>query len=156
MNRKKIASAIMIASATVVFASSCSSDDNDSTDASVTASATTTASSAANDLGDKASEMASSASSAASSVAAGAGDAVDSAKQAAFVATFRASYSDLATDRDDDSIEAIVDDTCALREKGASDDELKEAVKGLAANGTTVPSDEQASRILDMAVAACA
>ncbi len=84
-----------------------------------------------------------------------AGDAVDSAKQAAFVATFRASYSDLATDRDDDSIKAITEDTCALREKGATDDELKEAVKGLAANGTTVPSDEQASRILDMAVAAC-
>ncbi|EGD25045.1 hypothetical protein GS504_13950 [Rhodococcus hoagii] len=155
MNRNRIASAIMIAAATVGFATACSNDDNDSTDASVTASATTTASSASDDLGDKASEMASSASSAASSVASQAGDAVDSAKQAAFVATFRASYSDLATDRDDESIKAITEDTCALREKGATDDELKEAVKGLAANGTTVPSDEQASRILDMAVAAC-
>ena len=155
MNRNRIASAIMLAAATVGFATAGSSNDNDSTDASVTASATTTASSASDNLGDKASEMASSASSAASSVASQAGDAVDSAKQAAFVATFRASYSDLATDRDDDSIKAIAEDTCALREKGATDDELKEAVKGLAATGTTVPSDEQASRILDMAVAAC-
>ncbi|MFC9516054.1 hypothetical protein ACFTSD_10045 [Nocardiaceae bacterium NPDC056970] len=155
MNRNRIASAIMIAAATVAFGTACSSDDNDSTDASVTASATTTASSAADDLGDKASQAASSASSVASSVAAQAGDAVDSAKQAAFVAAFRTSYSDLATDRDDDSIKAITEDTCALREKGASDDELKVAVQGLAANGTTVPSDEQASRILDMAVAAC-
>ena len=155
MNRNRIASAIMIASTAVFFASACSSDDSDSADASVTASATTTASSEANDLGDKASEMASSASSAVSSVAAEAGDVVDSAKRATFVAAFRAAYSDLATDRDDDSIEAITEDTCALREKGASDDELKLAVRGLAANGATVPSDDQTSRILDMAVAAC-
>jgi len=152
MNRNKLASGIMIAAAAIAFTSACSNDDdNDSTGASVT----TSASSTADDLGDKASGAASSASSAVSSAAEKAGDAFDSAKEAAFVAAFRTGYSDLSTDRDDDSLKAIAEDPCALREKGAGDDELKAAIKGTAANGTTVPSDEQASHILDMVVPVC-
>lgn len=140
MNKHRATVGLMIAAATIGFTTACSSDDNDTSDSSVSSSASTAASSV---------------SSAASSVASRAGDAFDSAKLTAFVVAFRTGYHDLSTDRDDDSIKKIVTDTCALRDKDATDDEQKVAIIALAANGSTTPSDEQASRILDMVVPAC-
>lgn len=91
----------------------------------------------------------------ASSAVSGINGAWDNAKLATFVASFRTFYPSLASDRDDESIEAVVKDTCSAIDSGASDQEQVAKVKETATNGGTVPSDEQAERILQMVKPAC-
>ncbi|PTR30356.1 hypothetical protein C8K36_102204 [Rhodococcus sp. OK519] len=102
-----------------------------------------------------ASGMVSSIQATASSAVSGIGGAWDNAKLTGFVATFRTAYPNLSSDRDDESIESVVKETCTAIDSGASDDEVTAKVKETAANGGTVPTDDQADRILQMVRPAC-
>ncbi|MFD6857337.1 hypothetical protein ACFWCF_08350 [Rhodococcus sp. NPDC060090] len=98
---------------------------------------------------------ASSVQSAASSAAERAGDWFDSAKLGAFVAAFRAAYPNLSADRETQSIETIVTETCPLIEDGADDAEVNAKVGELAANGSAEPTDDQSARIAQLVRVAC-
>lgn len=98
---------------------------------------------------------ASSVQSAASSVAERAGDWFDDAKLGAFVTAFRAAYPNLSSDRETQSIETIVTETCPLIESGADDAEVNAKVGELATNGSTEPTDDQAARIAQLVRVAC-
>ncbi|MEZ7240817.1 hypothetical protein [Rhodococcus sp. GXMU-t2271] len=137
---KKI-TAVLAASAAAVVLVSCSSGDDASNESDA---ARTT-------IGGAASSLAS----AASSVAERARGAFDEAKLATFVAAFRTGYPNLAADRDDASIEAIVIETCPLIDSGASDQEVIAKVGELAQNGDTAATEEQAGRISQLVRVAC-
>lgn len=98
---------------------------------------------------------ASSVQSAASSVAEQAGGWFDEAKLGAFVTAFRAAYPNLSADRETQSIETIVTETCPLIEDGADDAEVNAKVGELAVNGSAEPTDDQAARIAQLVRVAC-
>ncbi|GAB2658285.1 hypothetical protein ABI214_06570 [Prescottella soli] len=91
----------------------------------------------------------------ASSVVSGIGGAWDQAKLTAFTATFRTAYPNLSSDRSDDSIESIVKETCTAIDAGASDQALVAKVTQVATNDGTVPTEDQANRILQLVRPAC-
>ncbi len=91
----------------------------------------------------------------ASSAVSGIGGAWDNAKLTTFVAAFRTAYPNLSSDRDDESIESIVKETCTAIDSGASDEQLSAKVKETAANDGTVPTDDQVDRILQLVRPAC-
>ncbi|QBJ97687.1 hypothetical protein ERC79_18370 [Rhodococcus sp. ABRD24] len=91
----------------------------------------------------------------ASSLASSIGGAWDQAKLTAFVAAFRTAYPNLASDRDDQSIETILEDTCADIDANTSEQELVTKVTQRATNGGTVPTDDQARHILQLVKATC-
>ncbi|MGV9744513.1 hypothetical protein ACWDTG_06310 [Rhodococcus zopfii] len=93
--------------------------------------------------------------SAASSAAEQAGGAIDQAKLSAFVSTFRTAYPDLAADRETQSIEKIVTDTCPMIEDQAPQEDIDATVKELATNGSVAPTDDQAARIAQLVKVAC-
>ncbi|MDV2476409.1 hypothetical protein ACFWDA_06120 [Rhodococcus zopfii] len=93
--------------------------------------------------------------SAASSAAEQAGGAIDQAKLSAFVGTFRTAYPDLAADRETQSIEKIVTDTCPMIEDQAPQEDIDATVKELATNGSVAPTDDQAARIAQLVKVAC-
>ncbi|RVW02848.1 hypothetical protein [Rhodococcus xishaensis] len=102
-----------------------------------------------------ASELVSSIQATASSLVSGIGEAWDDAKLSAFVATFRTAYPSLSSDRDDESIESIVEETCADIGSGASTEELVAKVTQTATNNGTAPTEDQANRILQLVRPAC-
>ncbi|QCQ93325.1 hypothetical protein [Rhodococcus sp. SGAir0479] len=79
----------------------------------------------------------------------------DQAKIDAFVAAFRTRYSDLSQDRDDDSIENIVIDSCQQLANGVDEQQVTEKIRVSAANGGTQPTQEEAEQIYDMVTPAC-
>lgn len=91
----------------------------------------------------------------ASSAVSGIGGAWDDAKLMGFVAAFRTAYPNLSSDRDDESIESIVKETCTVIESGASNEQQVAKVKETATNGGTAPTDDQADRILQLVKPAC-
>jgi len=80
---------------------------------------------------------------------------VDQAKLDAFVVAFRTGYSDLAEDRDDDSIENIVITSCNDLANGVSEEQVTDKIRVLAANKGTEPSQDQAEQIYDIVTPAC-
>ncbi|WP_305094297.1 hypothetical protein [Prescottella sp. R16] len=146
-----MAATLVAASALVFTLAACGDDGGTSEETKAKISSAVTSTTEPSPAEALRSSIEATASSALSSV----GDAWDNAKLTTFVAAFRAAYPDLARDRDDDSIETIVKDTCTEREDGATDDELLAKVKDVAAYGGTAPSDEQADRILQMVKLAC-
>jgi len=91
----------------------------------------------------------------ASSVVSGITGAWDQAKLNTFTAGFRTLYPNLASDRSDESIESIVKETCTAIESGASDQQQVAKVTQTATNHGTVPTEDQANRILQMVKPAC-
>ncbi|QKT14010.1 hypothetical protein HUN07_07995 [Rhodococcus sp. W8901] len=91
----------------------------------------------------------------ASSAVSGISGAWDQAKLTAFTATFRTAYPNLSSDRDDESIESIVKETCTAIDSGASDQDLVAKVTEVATNDGTVPTEDQANRILQIVRPAC-
>ncbi|MDH6283531.1 hypothetical protein M2284_000292 [Rhodococcus sp. LBL1] len=91
----------------------------------------------------------------ASSVVSGIGGAWDQAKLTAFTATFRTVYPNLSSDRSDESIESIVKETCTAIDSGANDQEQVAKVTQVATNDGTVPTQDQANRILQLVKPAC-
>lgn len=142
---------IVTASALVVALAACSNDGGTSEDtkAKITSAVTSTTESGPGEA------MRSSIEATASSAVSGIGKAWDDAKLTAFVAAFRTAYPNLSSDRDDESIESIVKETCTAREAGASDEEQVAKVKEVATNDGTVPTEDQANRILQLVKPAC-
>jgi hypothetical protein len=83
-----------------------------------------------------------------------AGAQLDKAKLAAFVASFRTGYAELAEDRNDESIEHIVIESCIDIANGA-DEQTVTANTTLAENEGTTPTAEQAGQIYRLVVPAC-
>ncbi|WP_407444311.1 hypothetical protein [Rhodococcus sp. (in: high G+C Gram-positive bacteria)] len=150
MSRRTRASIILVAVAVAGALTACSSDDAPTEDG-----VRSSASEAATNVQEQAGGVLSSVQQAASDAADKAGEVFDDTKMSAFVGAFRAGYPQLAADRETSSIESIVTETCPLIEDGASDQEVNEKVGELAADGTSVPDDEQAARIAQLVRVAC-
>ncbi|WP_240955113.1 hypothetical protein [Rhodococcus sp. 105337] len=150
MSRRTRASTMLVAVAVAGALSACSSDDAPTVDG-----ARSSASEAATNVQEQAGGVLSSVQQAASDAADKAGEAFDDAKMSAFVAAFRAGYPQLSADRETSSIESVVTETCPLIEDGAGDQEVNDTVGELAADGTSVPDDEQAARIAQLVRVAC-
>ncbi len=143
-----LSAATAIAAAVVLAA--CSAEDTPSEE-DVRSSADV----AVTSVQDQAEGAASSVQSIASSAADRAGDIFDEAKIDVFVAAFRAGFPSLSADRETQSIEAIVSETCPLIDGDASDREVNAKVAEVAANGSTVPDEDQAARIAQLVRVAC-
>lgn len=142
--------AIMLVTVGAGVLTACSAEDAPTEDG-----VRSSVSEAATNVQDQAGGVASSVREAASGAADKAGDVFDDAKMSAFVGAFRAGYPQLAEDRETSSIETIVTETCPLIDGDASDQEVNEKVGELAANGSSVPDDEQAARIAQLVRIAC-
>lgn len=80
---------------------------------------------------------------------------IDQAKLAAFVAAFRTRYPDLSIDRDDESIQEIVLDTCDDIAEGASDQQINDEVRDNAEHDGAVPTQDEVEQIRQMVAPAC-
>jgi len=80
---------------------------------------------------------------------------IDQAKLASFVVAFRTRYSELAQDRDDDSIEAIVLQSCDAIGEGTDEQQVTDEIRTLAAHNGNEPSQDQAAQIYDLVTPAC-
>nr|WP_232284747.1 MULTISPECIES: hypothetical protein [Rhodococcus] len=154
-NRTSTTRRLRVAGATVAIAAAfaltaCSSDDTPS-DEDVRSSADV----AVTSVQEQAEGAISSVQSVASSAAERAGDIFDKAKLDVFVAAFRTGYPQLSADRETQDIESIVTETCPLIDEGASDQEVNAKVQEVAANGSTVPDEDQAARIAQLVRVAC-
>ncbi|WP_420751647.1 hypothetical protein [Rhodococcus sp. O3] len=148
--RKSVPAAVAAVAVACTLAA-CSSDDDTKTNDDVQSSVGAIVTS----VREQAEGAVSSVQSAASSAAEKAGEAIDQAKLSAFVGTFRTAYPDLAADRDDQSIEKIVTDTCPMIEDGAPQQDIDATVKELATNGSVEPTDDQTARIAQLVQVAC-
>lgn len=149
---------IVAASALVFALGACSNDGGTSeeTKEKISSAVTSTPESGSGEgLQSSASSVVSGLQESASSAVSGINKAWDDAKLATFVASFRTFYPNLSSDRDDESIQSVVKDTCSAIDEGATDDEQVAKVKETATNGDTVPTDDQAHRILQMVKPAC-
>ncbi|QCQ90202.1 hypothetical protein [Rhodococcus sp. SGAir0479] len=157
-NKGRTTATIVAASALVVALAACNNDGGTSeeTKEKISSAVTsTTEPSPGEEVQSSASSVVSGLQQSASSAVSGLDRAWDNAKLATFVASFRTFYPNLASDRDDESIETVVKDTCSAIDSGASAEEQVAKVKETAANGGTEPTDEQADRILQMVKPAC-
>jgi hypothetical protein len=84
-----------------------------------------------------------------------AGAQLDKAKLAAFVASFRTGYAELAEDRNDESIEHIVIESCIDIANGVDEHTVTTIITALAENHSTTPTAEQAGQIYRLVVRAC-
>ena len=80
---------------------------------------------------------------------------LDQAKLASFVVAFRSGYSELAEDRDDESIEAIVLQSCDAIGAGTDEQQITEEIRTLAAHNGNEPTQDQAEQIYDLITPAC-
>lgn len=158
----RLTAAIVTATVVVLTVGACSNDNGTSeeTKERISSAVTSTPESGPGEamkssIQSTASGLVSSIQATASSAVSGIGGAWDNAKLTAFVATFRTAYPNLSSDRDDESIESIVKETCSAKESGASDEELTAKVKETATNDGTVPTDDQVDRILQLVRPAC-
>ncbi|MCJ0904157.1 hypothetical protein [Rhodococcus sp. ARC_M6] len=143
----KIAAAVMAAAIVVLGLSACSTESKDDAQNQVNNALTS---------GQQALESAKgSAGSALESAKQSAGTAIDQGKSALFVATFRGAYAPLAADRDDADIEKILTTTCTEVAKGTDKEAVEKEIITLAENNGTVPTQEQAGHIYELAKAAC-
>lgn len=79
----------------------------------------------------------------------------EGAKSAAFVASFKGAFPDLARGRSDQDITSILDETCADLQDSEAQQDVQEDIKSRAENDGTVPTDNQARQIYEMAKVAC-
>ncbi|MBH0123715.1 hypothetical protein ACWDUD_02540 [Rhodococcus sp. NPDC003382] len=149
--RKSVPAAVAALAVACTLAA-CSSDE-DNTPASEEAQSSLGA--VVTSVREQAEGAVSSVQSAAESAAEKAGEAIDQAKLSAFVGTFRTAYPDLAADRETESIEKIVTDTCPMIEDGAPQQDIDATVQELATNGSVEPTDDQAARIAQLVKVAC-
>ncbi len=80
---------------------------------------------------------------------------LDQAKLASFVVAFRTGYSELAEDRDDESIEAIVLQSCDALGTGTDEQQVTEQIRTLAAHNGNEPTQDQAEQIYNLVTPAC-
>lgn len=80
---------------------------------------------------------------------------VDQAKLTAFVAAFRTRYPDLSRDRDDESIQEIVLDTCDDISEGASEQQINDEIRDNAEHDGAVPTQAEVEQIRQMVTPAC-
>ncbi|ORL37899.1 hypothetical protein A6I87_00365 [Prescottella equi] len=147
----RLTAAIVTATAVVLALGACSNDNGTSeeTKERISSAVTSTPETGPGEA------LKSSIQATASSAVSGIGGAWDNAKLTTFVAAFRTAYPNLSSDRDDESIESIVKETCTAIDSGASDEQLSAKVKETAANDGTVPTDDQVDRILQLVRPAC-
>ncbi|UYP19974.1 hypothetical protein OED52_05325 [Rhodococcus sp. Z13] len=143
-------SAALAAAVAVLTLGACSAEDDTST-----ADVRSSADAAVTSVQEQAEGAISSVQSIASSAAERAGDLFDEAKLDVFVAAFRTAYPQLSADRETQSIETIVTETCPLIDSGASDQDVNAKVKEVATNGSLEPDDEQTARIAQLVRVAC-
>ncbi|CAM3153932.1 Lipoprotein [Prescottella defluvii] len=150
----KLAATIVTATAVVLALGSCTNDNgaSEETKAKISSAVTSTPENSETGPGEA---LRSSIEATASSAVSGIGKAWDNAKLTAFTAAFRTAYPNLSSDRDDESIESIVKETCTAIDAGASDQELTDKVTEVATNDGTVPTEDQAARILQIVRPAC-
>ncbi|MFM1723569.1 hypothetical protein ABEU20_002139 [Rhodococcus sp. PAM 2766] len=158
----RLTAAIVTATVVVLTVGACSNDNGTSEETKERISSAVTSTpeqgpgeALKSSIQATASSVVSSIQATASSAVSGIGGAWDSAKLTTFVAAFRTAYPNLSSDRDDESIESIVKETCPAIEANAGDDELKAKVKETASNDGTVPTDDQVDRILQLVRPAC-
>ncbi|MDI9918567.1 hypothetical protein [Rhodococcus sp. IEGM 1379] len=132
----KIAAAVMAAAIVVLGLGACSTESK-------------------NDAQNQVSNALTSGQQALESAKQSAGTAIDQGKSALFVATFRGAYAPLAADRDDADIEKILTTTCTEVAKGTDKEAVEKEIITLAENNGTVPTQEQAGHIYELAKAAC-
>ncbi|EME20485.1 hypothetical protein [Rhodococcus triatomae] len=165
---KRAAAALFTATVVALAVSGCTSDDNESSDATVTTTAglLDRASDAVSSAADAAQGAISSAQSAAEgavssaqSAAAGlssrASGAVDAVQAGTFVAAFRAGYPDLAEGRDDAAIEDIYAETCAAVDANVDEATVVSELQVRAGNGGTEATQQQAQQIYNIAKPLC-
>lgn len=147
----KITAAVAAASALVFVLAGCSDDGGSSQDTKERISSAVTATQSPR----SGEALRSSIEATASSVVSGIGGAWDNVKLTTFVAAFRTAYPNLSSDRADDSIELIVKETCTAIDAGASTEQQVAKVTETATNHETVPTSDQANRILQMVKPTC-
>ena len=151
----KFAATIVTATAVVLALGACTNDNGASEETKAKISSAVTSTPEATGETGPGEALRSSIEATASSAVSGIGKAWDNAKLTAFTAAFRTAYPNLSSDRDDESIESIVKETCTAIDAGASDQELTDKVTEVATNDGTVPTADQAARILQIVRPAC-
>jgi hypothetical protein len=80
---------------------------------------------------------------------------LDEAKLTSFVVAFRTGYSELAEERDDESIKVIVLQSCDAIGAGVDEQQVTEQIRTLAAHNRNEPTQAQAEQIYDLVTPAC-